>query len=592
MTGMTYARLLLMLIGLWPATGMSQPDIDWRPWSESSFALAAQAQRPVFLYLEATWCHWCHVMQAETLADPEVRAQLAQHFVSIRVDHDANPLLANRFRDWGWPALIFLAADGTELVKRAGYQSPEAFGRLLRAIQQDPTPEPTTTAATPSDTAGPSRLPDAVRKALTVAHMAHHDERRGGLRLPQKFLDRASVELDLLWALDGDAAARSRAQRTLTAGTGLIDPVWGGAYQYSTGGRWDRLHYEKLMRTQARVLRLYALACRQWRRPGDCHAAKAVQDYLLGFLRGPDGAFYVSQDADLVRGEKADGYFALDDAGRRALGIPRIDTHRYADANGQAIEALAEYHMTTGAAAALSAARTAAEWTLANRGRDDGGFDHGESRGDGRYLNDTLAMGQALLALHTATGERRWLPLAVAAADALIHDFRDPAGGFLTATAGDGPVAPVATVAENVDAALFLNRLADYSGMPRFRAAGVHALRLLTREDVRNRRFEEAAMLLVDEALRREPLHLVVVGPKDDPTAAALYAEALRTPGSLRHIEWWDATEGRLPHHDVEYPQLSRPAGFFCTAQRCSAPSFDVATYRTRIAALTALPPH
>ena len=55
-------------------------------------------------------CHWCHVMQAETLADPEVRAQLAQHFVSIRVDHDANPLLANRFRDWGWPALIFLAA--------------------------------------------------------------------------------------------------------------------------------------------------------------------------------------------------------------------------------------------------------------------------------------------------------------------------------------------------------------------------------------------------------------------------------------------------------------------------------------------------
>ena len=113
-------------------------------------------------------------------------------------------------------------------------------------------------------------------------------------------------------------------------------------------------------------------------------------------------------------------------------------------------------------------------------------------------------------------------------------------------------------------------------------------MRFLGSRTVRAQRVEESSPLLADRLLTEAPLHLVVVGAKDDPAARALYAEARRAPGSARRIEWWDRTEGPLPNADVAFPELERAAGFFCTASRCSSPSFDAPTYRTRINALIA----
>jgi uncharacterized protein YyaL (SSP411 family) len=99
------------------------------------------------------------------------------------------------------------------------------------------------------------------------------------------------------------------------------------------------------------------------------------------------------------------------------------------------------------------------------------------------------------------------------------------------------------------------------------------AMRYLAAPEIAGR-LPAASVLLVDYEVVRPPLHLTVVGPKDDPDAQALFQSALRYPASYKRLEWWDAREGALPNPDVQYPQLKEPAAFICTQRACSPPIF------------------
>ena len=115
------------------------------------------------------------------------------------------------------------------------------------------------------------------------------------------------------------------ARQTLEENMNLIDPVWGGVYQYSVDADWKAPHFEKIMAFQADDMRLYALAYATWADPKYLQAAHAIENYLTSFLLSPDGAFYVSQDADLSATVDGHVYYALDNDARRKLGVPRID---------------------------------------------------------------------------------------------------------------------------------------------------------------------------------------------------------------------------------------------------------------------------
>lgn len=572
----------LLLVAVYTPPALTAGDIAWRPWSPALFEQARREQRFVFLYLEAVWCHWCHVMQAETFSDPQVQELLQERYLAVKVDHDANPLLANRYRDYGWPALIFFAPDGRELVKRAGYIGPENFTRLLGRIIEDPEPEDD--AQPPQVIAGPARLPPEARAHLLRLHDESYDARLGGLRTAQKFIDRDSVEYAL--AHHHQPSERAKAEQTLTAAQALIDPAWGGAYQYSTGGEWTHPHYEKIMRVQAGYLRIYSLAWAALRRPADRAAARSIRDYLLNFLRSPQGAFYTSQDADLVQGRKAHDYFALSDAERRKRGIPRVDKNLYAQENGQAIEALAALYEATGDSAALEAAKQAAVWVLKNRALAGGGFRHGTQDVGGPFLGDSLAMARGFLQLYRATAEREWLEHARRSAHFIAGRFRADAAGFNTAAAQTGPVQPLPVIEENISAARFFNLLFHYTGDRVFRQHAESAQKWLNSAAL-TVTLEEIGIVLADEELGRDPLHLTVVGAKSDAAARELFNVALRAPGAYKRVEWWDRTESALPHNDVSYPVLATAAGYVCTAGRCSAPSLDAARYAEQIAKLS-----
>jgi uncharacterized protein YyaL (SSP411 family) len=575
---------LLLILAALPAAAAPARDIAWQPWSPQVFEQARSQHKFVFLYLEAVWCHWCHVMQHDTFADAAVQKSLAGNYLAVRVDHDANPLLAARYRDYGWPALIFFAPDGSEIVKRAGYIGPRDFARLLAAIVADPSPEAAAQAAAVT-APGPTSLVASTRAHLLKLHDDDDDGELGGLKSAQKFVDRDSVEYAISHA---DVAAEAgKALRTLDAAHALIDPVWGGVYQYSTGGDWQHPHFEKIMRVQASYLRVYALAYARWHREADLQAARSIFVYLRNFLKSPQGAFYVSQDADLIQGKRADDYFALDDAGRRRLGLPRIDRHFYADANGEAVEALAALYEASGDEQALAIARQSAHWALQHRALPGGGFRHGDKRSDdGPYLSDSLAMGRALLALYRVTGERQWLAHARKAADFIVVHFKAPAAGFLPAAATHTPLPPLPDVAENIATVRFLNLLSWYVGEPRLKQAAQHGMQFLSAvaADVD---FEEAGILLADEELSGEPAHFTIVTPRKDRTADALFAVALRAAGSYKRVEWWDRSEGPLANADVPFPKLDKPAAFICASGRCSLPSFTPAVYERQIAALS-----
>src|SRR5215472_18714793 len=272
---------LAALVILLAVTAPAAHALTWRTtWNDGVFADAAREQRFVLLDLHAVWCHWCHVMDQTTYADLKVQALIARKFVAISVDADSDPDLTARYGNWGWPATIVLAADGTEIVKRRGYIAPAQMASLLQAIIDDPSPGPSVTAALALAPRAMGALAPGERGALESAFDQSFDQEYGGWGSEHKFIDAPSMELLFARADDGDARAERRARQTLDANLALIDPVWGGVYQYSDAVNWKSTHYEKLMAFQADDLRLYAEAYGRWADPRYGLAAHAIYGYV------------------------------------------------------------------------------------------------------------------------------------------------------------------------------------------------------------------------------------------------------------------------------------------------------------------------
>ncbi len=239
--------------------------VPWEPWSDRPFARAAAEKRFVLLDVGAEWCHWCHVMDDTTYREAEVLRLIRESFVPVRVDADAQPDLANRYEDYGWPATVVFDAEGREIVKFRGYIAPERLKSLLAGVVEDPRPGPSAQAveADVPDTA-PAGLTDALRSELRTLHASRYDAEHGGWGFVHKYLDADAVEWSLRRAQDGDAAALRMAKETLAKqARHLIDPVWGGAYQYSDSGVWENPHFEKIAWVQADNLRAFSLAYAQ-----------------------------------------------------------------------------------------------------------------------------------------------------------------------------------------------------------------------------------------------------------------------------------------------------------------------------------------
>jgi uncharacterized protein len=574
---------LAVLANIFAASALAAP-ISWHTtWNDAVFAQAGKEHRYVLLDLHAVWCHWCHVMDETTYADAKVGELIGAHFIGVSVDADSDPDLTGRYGNWGWPATIVLAADGTEIVKRRGYMPPVQMAALLQAIVDDPTPGPSVQSQETLSHTNKTQLTRAQRTQLLKSYDGFYDKRSGGWGEIHKLIDADTLELAYVEADSNRAQLKTlgteRARKTLDKNLMLIDPLWGGVYQYSDSRDWRSPHFEKLISYQADDLRLYAEAYARWQDPRYLAAADSIFTYVDKFLTSTDGCFYVSQDADVSAKIPGQIFYRYDEAARRSTGMPKIDTHCYARETGWAIRALAKYYDVTGNDRALQSAQNGARWVLANRALAGGGYRHDRQDRNGPFLDDNLSMTQAFLALYRSTGERMWLSHAVDTLNFIDSNLRHAEAGFIAAPApeqGRGVFSePLRLADQNAGLARAANMINRYTGDTRYRDIALHGMKYLSAYAAAHGQQLLPDILLADQELSGAPIHIAIVGGKKDPKAQSLHAAALRYPADYLQIDWLDRSEGDLPNKEIQYPDMDRPAAFACADGACSSPVYS-----------------
>ncbi|MBS0663082.1 MAG: thioredoxin domain-containing protein [Verrucomicrobia bacterium] len=319
--------------------------VDWLPWGEEAFARARAEQKPIFLSIGYSTCHWCHVMAHESFENPAIAAILNEHFVAIKVDREERPDVDKVYMTYvqamtghgGWPLSAWLTPDLKPFYGGTYFPPDERHGRmgfpaLLQAIargwhdERDKlVAEGERAIATLREhyvdkAAAPAadELPVAGGAAFEKAF--HHfyesfDPQHGGFGHAPKF-PRAS-NLDFLFrcaAIQGvtsetGAEAVKLAAATLRrmAGGGIHDHVGGGYHRYSVDEAWFVPHFEKMLYDQAQI----AINCLEARQAtGDeryAWMARDILDYVRRDLTSPAGAFFTAEDADSPRPGAAAG---------------------------------------------------------------------------------------------------------------------------------------------------------------------------------------------------------------------------------------------------------------------------------------------
>lgn len=477
------------------------------PFDARAFAKAKEERKFVLLDGAAEWCHWCHVMDAETYHDPRVEKVLAGSFVATRVDIDERPDVQERYADYGWPATVLFSPDGVELGAYRGYLPPDRMLEVLGEVVASGGSRAAEDSRVAVPREGSGKLDRsalaAQEKALSARLDGYYDPKEGGFGTFQK----APIGWGNAWLLrraKDEPEARTRAFYTLEKQAALIDPVWGGIYQYSEGATWEKPHFEKLMTFQAPALENYAEAYALGKDPRMLARARAMRSYMSTFLR--EGALFgATQDADLNAHEvgktylTGHAYYALDDAHRRALGIPRVERRAYAKENGLAIAAYVTYAEATGDTSALTEASATANAILASHTLEKGGFSHEKrpATTDGAiqrfFLADNAVLGFALVRVYEHTHDSALLEAAKGAAKRMVTELWDEAhGGFYSASIDPNAVGVFRKrrmpLDENAFAVRFLVRLAGATRDPSYADLAARTLyATLTPENVEDR---------------------------------------------------------------------------------------------------------
>lgn len=440
----------------------------WEAYGPAAFERARREKKPILLIGAAGWCHWCHVMDETTYRDRRVGRLLAESFVVIRVDIDERPDIGERYGDWGWPATILLSSEAEEIGKYRGYIEASELLPILVAATTKPN-----ALASLAQAVDPGSFPASVEALPWIA--AHtlirlddwYDTAQGSWGTRQKIPIGENITVELRRATHGNLAALGRAVFTLEKQRVMIDPVWGGVYQYSAASTWNEPHYEKLMPYQTANIEAYARAYALTGRKDFLENARSITRYLTTLLSSPDGGFYTSQDADVGSHDESatfvdgDVYYRLGDVERRKLGIPHVDDHVYAYENGLAIAALCVLHEVSADGETLARAIRAAEFVVKGHVDENGLLKHdAKNPSTIRHLADSASFGLAMMRLYRATNDAIWLQRAERVAKGLEERLLDSAtGAFFAHTDDSGAIGVFAQrqkpVGANIIAARF-----------------------------------------------------------------------------------------------------------------------------------------
>jgi len=310
--------------------------VDWYEWGPEAMEKAKKEDKPIFLSIGYSACHWCHVMERESFENEEIARVMSEHFVCIKVDREERPDLDDIYmmatqaftQSGGWPMSVWLTPDQRPFYAGTYFPPDSRYGRpgfkdillflakawkekredvtkqaegLTRAVQQLTTVEPG------------SRIVPFEIVAKTAGHLAQaFDPVKGGMSGGGTNKFPPSMAMDLMLRVHHHAQSEAKAAGTagkqllglveLTldkmAYGGIYDQLCGGIARYSTDVDWLAPHFEKMLYDQALVSDIYLKAYQLTKKPLYARIAREILDYVIADLQSPEGGYYSTRDAD------------------------------------------------------------------------------------------------------------------------------------------------------------------------------------------------------------------------------------------------------------------------------------------------------
>lgn len=298
--------------------------VDWYPWNEDAFQKAKNKNKPIFLSIGYSTCHWCHVMAHESFEDPEIGRLMNDTFVSIKVDREERPDLDNIYMtvcqmmtgSGGWPLTIIMTPDKRPFFAGTYFPKESKYGRtglkdLILNVKElwNTKPEEISNSAdtiidalqkisetSPSDEINPDILDEAYESLSD-----NFDEVYGGFGTAPKFPTSHNL-LFLLryWKRSGNERALNIVEETLNSmrNGGVYDHIGFGFHRYSVDQEWLVPHFEKMLYDQAMIAIAYIETFQATGNKKYKKTAEEIFEYILRDMKSGNGGFYSAEDAD------------------------------------------------------------------------------------------------------------------------------------------------------------------------------------------------------------------------------------------------------------------------------------------------------
>ena len=322
--------------------------VDWYPWGEAAFEKARREDKPIFLSIGYSTCHWCHVMAHESFENPATAAVMNALFVNVKLDREERPDVDRVYMTFvqatsgggGWPMSVWLQPDLKPIVGGTYFPPDDRYGRrgfvsVCRTIDQawkndrekivaqgDRIIEALRDQARPdsSPAAGGAAVPSMdVLRTATQTLASFFDPEWGGFGHAPKFPRPVTLALLALAQarLPGEEGAQAREMMLTTldrmAAGGMYDHLGGGFHRYSVDKQWHVPHFEKMLYDQAQLALAYLEAHQITGEPRYATVLRETLAYVRRDLTSPEGGFYCAEDADSLlaagRPEHAEGAF-------------------------------------------------------------------------------------------------------------------------------------------------------------------------------------------------------------------------------------------------------------------------------------------
>jgi uncharacterized protein len=302
--------------------------VNWYPWGPEAFEKAKKEDKPIFLSVGYSSCHWCHVMERESFENEAVAKVLNDHFISIKVDREERPDVDEIYmtavqvvtQRGGWPMTVFMNHDGKPFFGGTYFPPDDRQGRmgfvsLLERVneiwttrKEDVLKDAENLTAVVREHLARAKIPaetrldgDLLKRAVEQIH-ENFDPVLGGFGSRPKFPPNNGLPLLLHLRESLGVNEKIDAMNTLTldqmAMGGIHDHLAGGFHRYSTDERWLLPHFEKMLYDNALLSRSYAQASVIYNNPEYARVARGVHDWVLREMTSPEGGFYSTLDAD------------------------------------------------------------------------------------------------------------------------------------------------------------------------------------------------------------------------------------------------------------------------------------------------------